>query len=99
LFQAEVGPLTTVVERVSRLKDRRQVRLFARQDPYRRFWSFLAYVPRDRYSTAFRARVQEVLREMVGGETADFTVQVSESVLARLHVVVRSPLGEPVPPL
>lgn len=99
LFQTEVDPLADVVERVSRLKDRRQVRLFARQDPFRRFWSCLVYVPRDRYSTAVRSRVQEMLRELVGGESADFTVQVSESVLARLHVVVRTPPGEPVPPL
>lgn len=106
LFQTDAAELATIVERVARLKDRRQIRLFARRDSFGRFWSCLVYLPRDRYTTEVRSRIQSLLATMAGGEhsadgvpTADWTVQVGESVLARLHVVVRAPVGHQVPEL
>jgi len=99
MFQSDVGLLGEHVERIARLKDRREVRLFARRDAFGRFWSCLVYIPRDRYTTAVRSRVQQLLCDLIGGEADDFTVQVSESTLARLHLVVRAPLGSVVPDL
>ena len=46
---------------VLRLAGRRQVRLFARKDQYGRFISCLVYLPRDRFTTANRLRMQEIL--------------------------------------
>ncbi|MGD7788086.1 NAD-glutamate dehydrogenase [Propionibacteriaceae bacterium Y1700] len=99
LFQTSVDELAPVIEKVARLKERRQIRMFTRRDPFGRFVSCLVYMPRDRYSTAVRSRIQARLLELLGGETADFTVQVSESVLARLFLVVRAPAGQVVPDL
>ncbi|HIT75396.1 MAG TPA: NAD-glutamate dehydrogenase [Candidatus Avipropionibacterium avicola] len=105
LFQTEVDELVETVERIARLNDRRQVRLLARRDSFGRFWSCLVFLPRDRYTTEVRSRIQTVLAELAGGQhpdgapTADWTVQVGESVLARLHVVVRAPRGREVPGL
>ncbi|MDN5725114.1 MAG: NAD-glutamate dehydrogenase, partial [Propionibacteriales bacterium] len=99
LFQTSVEELAPIVEKVARLKERRQVRMFTRRDPFGRFVSCLVYLPRDRYSTTVRSRIQARLLELLDGETADFTVQVSESVLARLFLVVRGPSGRTVPDL
>ncbi|MGD7706633.1 NAD-glutamate dehydrogenase [Microlunatus sp. Y2014] len=99
LFQADVSQLGEAVETMSRLKDRRQVRLFTRRDRYDRFVSCLVFIPRDRYTTAVRTRIQQILCRELGGETADFTVAVSEAVLARLHLVVRAPIGQKIPGL
>ncbi|WP_091518637.1 NAD-glutamate dehydrogenase [Microlunatus soli] len=96
LFQASVAELAPVVERISRLKERRQVRVFARRDSYGRYLSCLVYFPRDRYTTQVRVRMEQVLLTELGGDAVDYTTQVSESVLARLHFVVRMPEGQPL---
>ncbi|QDP96415.1 NAD-glutamate dehydrogenase [Microlunatus elymi] len=94
LFQASVRELAPTIERISRLKERRQVRVFARRDPYGRFLSCLVYFPRDRYTTEVRVRMERVLMDELGGSSVSYTTRVSESVLARLHFVVRMPDGK-----
>ncbi|HEV2700545.1 MAG TPA: NAD-glutamate dehydrogenase [Steroidobacteraceae bacterium] len=96
LFQATVGELVRSVRGIVNLYERAQVRLFARRDPFGRFYSCLVYVPRDRYDSRVRARIEMVLREAFGGSTVETQVQISESTLARLHVVVRA--GSSPPP-
>ena len=59
--------------------------------------SCLVYLPRDRYTTAVRLRVQEILRTALRGASMDYSAMVGESALARLHVVVRTERGRPVP--
>ena len=96
LFQAPIDELAPAVEKVAHLKERRQVRLFVRRDAYGRYLSCLVYLPRDRYTTAVRNKMQDILLDRVGGSTIDFTARVTESVLARLHFVVAMPEGETV---
>ena len=76
--------LATIVEKVAHLKERRQVRMFVRRDPYGRYLSCLIYLPRDRYTTAVRRRMEEILIRALGGASVDYTARVTESVLARL---------------
>jgi glutamate dehydrogenase len=99
LFQVTVDELTPVVLNVARLQERRRLKLFLRRDDYGRFMSCLVYLPRDRYTTEVRLRMEQILREAFGAETVDFTARVSESVLARLHFVVRVPQGATLPDL
>ena len=94
LFQVDVAELAPVALAVHQLAERRQTRVFVRRDPYGRFVSCLVYLPRDRYNTAVRLRIQEILQQAFGGASVDYTARVSESVLARLHVVVRAAHGE-----
>ncbi|WP_375426734.1 NAD-glutamate dehydrogenase [uncultured Friedmanniella sp.] len=96
LFQTPVGELAVTVEKIAHLKERRQVRMFVRADPYGRYLSCLVYLPRDRYTTAVRRRMEDLLLRRLGGATTDYTARVTESVLARLHVVTRMPLGRPL---
>ena len=63
LFQTPRRRARPVVEKVAHLKERRQVRLFVRRDPYGRYLSCLVYLPRDRYTTAVRNRMQDILLE------------------------------------
>ncbi len=94
LFQTSIDELAPIVEHVAQLKERRQVRMFVRRDHYGRYLSCLVYLPRDRYTTAVRNRMEQILLRSLGGESIDYTARVSESVLARLHFVVRMPVGE-----
>ncbi len=93
LFQTSVEALTQTAAAVLSLQERRRVRLFVRADDYGRFLSCLVYLPRDRYTTPVRLRMQAILASAVGGQASvDYTARVSESVLARLHFVVRPPV-------
>jgi glutamate dehydrogenase len=93
LFQISVEELTPIALGVLRLRARRQTKLFLRKDPYGRYTSCLVYLPRDRYTTAVRLRIQRILRDALRGDMVDYSATVSESPLARLHVVVRARPG------
>ena len=60
------------------------MRLFVRRDAYGRFFSCLVFVPRDRYNTRIREKMQEILQRAFDGTNVEFNVRLSESVLARL---------------
>ncbi len=91
LFQIGPEELLPVAMAVLYLRERRQTRLFLRRDPYGRFYSALVYLPRDRYTTAVRLRLQEVLMQALDGVSVEYTAWSTESVLARLHFVIRIP--------
>ncbi|MFJ3440155.1 NAD-glutamate dehydrogenase [Streptomyces sp. NPDC086081] len=93
LFQTPVGELRAIVTSVLYLQERRRLRLYLRQDEYGRYYSALVYLPRDRYTTAVRLRIIEILKEELGGISVDFTAWNTESILSRLHFVVRVPQG------
>jgi len=97
LFQTSVDELYDIVIAVSQLQERRRTRLFMRADDFGRFVSCLVYLPRERYTTAVRRIMERVLLDTFQGASIDYTTRVSESVLARLHFVVRLEAGRPLP--
>jgi glutamate dehydrogenase len=98
LFQASTDELYETALGVLALAERRQLRLFLRRDPYRRFFTCLIYLPRDRYTTSSRLAVQEILRERLGGSRVDYTARVTESSVALLHVTVHTDPERPIDP-
>ncbi|MFF5309200.1 NAD-glutamate dehydrogenase [Streptomyces massasporeus] len=99
LFQTPADELRAIVTSVLYLQERRRLRLYLRQDEYGRYYSALVYLPRDRYTTAVRLRIIEILKEELGGISVDFTAWNTESILSRLHFVVRVPQGTELPEL
>ncbi|MCC3771211.1 NAD-glutamate dehydrogenase [Streptomyces sp. UNOC14_S4] len=89
LFQTPADQLRTVATSVLYLQERRRLRLYLRQETYGRYYSALVYLPRDRYTTGVRLRLIEILKEELGGTSVDFTAWNTESVLSRLHFVIR----------
>ena len=94
LFQATVADLTRTTLGVLNLQDRQRVRFFLRRDTFRRFYSCLVYVPREKYSTLVRRRMEAVLKEAFDGHAVDSSVQIFDSPLARVHIIVRTTPGE-----
>jgi len=90
LFQASVPELIRIVRGIVNLYERAEVRMFTRRDAFRRFYSCLLYVPRDRYNTEVRRRIEDIVREVLGGIDLESQVQLSESVLARVFLLVRT---------
>jgi len=97
MFQISPEELEDVARRVLQLQERRQVRVFTRTEVFGRYVSALVYFPRDRYTTEVRLRMEAILLEAFGATSIDHTARVSESVLARLHFVIRKPLGKDIP--
>ncbi|MFF9471995.1 NAD-glutamate dehydrogenase [Streptomyces roseolus] len=89
LFQTPVDQLRSIVTSVLYLQERRRLRLYLRQDEYGRYYSALVYLPRDRYTTRVRLRIIEILKEELNGASVDFTAWNTESILSRLHFVIR----------
>ncbi|MFL6295108.1 MAG: NAD-glutamate dehydrogenase, partial [Actinomycetes bacterium] len=94
LFQISDDQLFETAMGILRLEERRRVRLFMWHDDYGRFVSALVYVPRDRYTTTVRRRIETVLYDAFPDASFDFQVWLSESVLARLHFIIRMPPGQ-----
>ncbi len=90
LFQIKTDELFDTVMGVLRLAGRRQLRLFVRKDLYGRFISCLVYLPRDRFTTANRLAIQAILLHELNGIGVDFTTRLGESLLARIHFIVRT---------
>ncbi len=95
LFQIKTDDLYDAVTGVLRMAGRRQLRVFLRRDSYGRFISCLVYLPRDRFTTGNRLRMQEILLRELNGIGVDYTTRVTESMLARVHFIVRTDPSDP----
>lgn len=89
LFQTPVDELFTTVMSIVQIQERNKIRVFLRKDPYGRFCYCLAYVPRDIYSTEVRQKIQQVLMERLKASDCEFWTFFSESVLARVQLILR----------
>jgi glutamate dehydrogenase len=89
LLQASSRELLDTAIGMLNLQERQRVRLFIRRERYGRFYSCLVYMPRERFNTENREAVQSILKRALKGSRLDYSVKISESALARLHVIVR----------
>ncbi len=96
LFQTSDDELFETVQEILHLHERQSLRLFLRRDAFARFVSCMIYVPRERYNTEIRRKFQDILLEALNGTEVEFQAQVSESILARIQFIVRTPDGIPV---
>lgn len=90
LFQANLNTLSECVTGVLQLQERQRVRVFVRHEFYGHFVSLLVFVPRERYNTESRMKIQEILLDIFKGSDLDFSVKLSESILARIHFIIHS---------
>jgi glutamate dehydrogenase len=97
LFTIDVDTLYETALGILHLGERQRLRLFVRRDPFERFLSCLIYVPRDAYSTDLRRRFIDILMRAFNGNGADFDVLLSDTLLARIHITVRTTPGS-IPP-
>jgi glutamate dehydrogenase len=90
LFQAGVPDLIRVVTGIFGLQERPRVRLLLRRDPFRRFYSCMVYVPREKYNAVVRQRIEALVRSAFNAVSMECAVQIAESNLARMHIVART---------
>ncbi|MCG7600936.1 NAD-glutamate dehydrogenase [Halomonas sp. McH1-25] len=96
LFQISTEELTQTTMGILNIRERRRVRLFIREDRFGRFYSCLVFVPRDVFSTDLRVRIQNLLCDELDATFGDFNTYLSESVLARIQLILRFNGEKPV---
>ncbi|MGD8809693.1 MAG: NAD-glutamate dehydrogenase, partial [Gammaproteobacteria bacterium] len=89
LFQFSAEELLATGSEVARAEERRDVSLFVHTEPYGRFIWCLVLIPRERFSTQTRDRVQRILVSEFAAADCEFSVQLSASRLARVNFVLR----------
>ena len=90
LFQSTPEELTELVLGVLHIQERHQIRLFVREDAYRRFVSCLVYVPRDQFNTELNEAIEDILLNAFSGiEISSFPL-FSELALVRIHILIRT---------
>jgi glutamate dehydrogenase len=89
LIQTPDDELLELVMGIFHMQERRCIRLFARMDVYHRFVSCLVYVPKDRYNIELQDTLQQVLTTAFHSNEVTLATHFSESVLARLHFIIR----------
>lgn len=94
LFQITEDELLDTAMGVLHLQERQRIALFLRQDPFERFVSCLVYVPRDRYDSALRLRMQNICADAFSGTISAFYTHLTDEALARLHIIVKTTRGE-----
>ncbi len=90
LFATSIDELERTAQGIATLAERRRVKTFLRRDSERSVWSCLVYLPRDRYTTEVRERVQRRLHQAVGGTTSSYTTTLTDSRLARILFTIPS---------
>ncbi|WP_028534772.1 NAD-glutamate dehydrogenase [Paludibacterium yongneupense] len=90
LFEIQPEALAATAEGIVNLQERPRVRLFVRTDRYHRYVSCLVYVPRDSFSTEIRLKIERVLLNAFNGVSTEFSVQIGDGILARVHYIIRT---------
>jgi glutamate dehydrogenase len=94
LLQSTEDELFATAMGILELRQRARTRLFMRRDRYGRFFTCMVFVPRDRFNTSVRERIESLLGEALHAEQSDSSVQMGEAALARLTIVVRPKIGD-----
>jgi glutamate dehydrogenase len=94
LFQTDSEELLETALGILNLQERQRVALFLRRDPYERFLSCFIYLPRDWLTTELRLRVTNLLCKTFNGRLSNFYVHLTESPLARVHLIIATMPGE-----
>ena len=88
LFQISEDELLRISTGIAQAFDRPRTRIFVREDPFDRFVSVLAYVPRENYNTRTRERIGAHLVKAFNGRLSAFYPQYSDAPMARVHFII-----------
>ena len=98
LFQITENELLETSLGILHLFDRPRIKTFTRKDPFDRFVSVLAFVPRERFDAGVRERIGRILAKAWGGRLSAWYPQLSDQPLVRIHYIIGvTPGDHPTP--
>jgi len=93
LFQASDKQLYETALGILHLKRNQKVALFLRCDDFERFVSCLVFVPKDKFSTVLRKKIQKILEGAFAGEQRAYYAHIGGNWFARLHILIKTTPG------
>ena len=93
LFQAPDEAILAGCLRALDLSIRPRAGLVLRRDPFERFVSAIAWLPRDTFDTAMRERIGALLAGAFAGRLSAFATTLGDAPLARIHYVIGTTPG------
>jgi glutamate dehydrogenase len=94
LFQADEAAILEGARRALDLSIRPRAALVVRRDPFERFVSAIAWLPRDTFDTRLRESVGGVLARAFRGRLSAFHIALGDGPLARVHYIIGTRPGE-----
>ncbi|MFL1462118.1 NAD-glutamate dehydrogenase domain-containing protein [Roseococcus sp. DSY-14] len=88
LFQAGEAEILEGARKALDLSIRPRPALYLRADPFGRFVSAIAWLPREGFDTALRQKVGELLARAHGGRLSAFYIALGDAPLARVHYII-----------
>jgi glutamate dehydrogenase len=98
LFQIKEDELLSTALGILHLYDRPRIKIFSRKDPFDRFVSVLAFVPRERFDAGVRERIGRILARAWGGRVSAWYPQLSDAPLVRIHYIIGVTPGDHLTP-
>ncbi|HEV7632015.1 MAG TPA: NAD-glutamate dehydrogenase [Steroidobacteraceae bacterium] len=89
LLQAQVPDLVRFTTQILGLQERRRVLVLLRHEPFRRYYTCLVFVPRERYDERLLSRIRELALAAVGGFRVTADVDVFDASMVRVHLLLR----------
>jgi glutamate dehydrogenase len=93
LFQAPEEAILAGCRVALDLSIRPRAALVLRRDPFERFVSAIAWLPRDSFDTQMRERIGGLIAQAFGGRLSAFYTLLGDAPLARVHYVIGTTPG------
>ena len=88
LFLSSDEELFNTALGIYHIRERQVMKLFVRKDQFSRYYFCMLYMPRDRYNSEVRERVEAILLKTLNGKRITFKANFLESVLCRIDFIV-----------
>jgi len=89
LFQGTIDELYDIALGVLYLQERQKIKLFILKDTFSHHLSCQVFIPKERFNSQLREKIQYIIEKAVKGTVIDFHTRFSESILARLHFTIK----------
>jgi glutamate dehydrogenase len=93
LFQAPEAAILAGARRALDLTIRPRAALVVRHDPFERFVSAIAWLPRDTFDTRLRERAGQMVARAYDGRLSAFYIALGDAPLARVHYIIATRPG------
>jgi glutamate dehydrogenase len=97
LFSASASELRRLVVGLLQLEKHGGIRVLVRKDLYGRSVSIVVALPRDRFNSALRKRLQQLFLKRFNGSTVDYHLSLGETENARIFFTVHLEPGVQIP--
>lgn len=99
LFLSSDEELFNTALGIYHIRERQVMKLFVRKDQFSRYYFCMLYMPRDRYNSDVRTRVEKILLKTFNGQRIIFKTNFLESVLCRIDFTVYLDGNKPIDPI